>query len=91
MTEMQNLGAVPPATEVPEGVGKEPNSFRITQPPRGKQAVAARKRRRRISSELWGTFRARLAREYQGLPPDSPRIKPTLPRLKLLGQPEEAA
>jgi hypothetical protein len=49
--------------------------------------AAAAKRRRRISPERWSTVRAHIAREHQALPPDSPRIKPSLPRLKLLGTP----
>ena len=50
--------------------------------PRRQQAATA-KPRRRISSEVWGTFRALLARDHQCLPPDSSRIKPTLPELRL--------
>lgn len=51
-------------------------------------AQAASKRRRRIAPEMWGTLRAAQVREYQSLPPDSPRVRPTLPRLRLLGKPE---
>jgi hypothetical protein len=40
---------------------------------------------------MWGTLRAAQACEYQSLPSDSPRLKPTLPRLRLLEQAEEAA
>jgi hypothetical protein len=53
-------------------------------------AQAMKRRRQRISEEVWGTFRAHLAREHQGLPPDSPRVRPTLPRLRCL-EPTEAA
>ncbi len=57
--------------------------------------AAASKPRRRVSPEMWGTFRAHLAREHQALPESSPRVRPTLARLKLLGKPalgsEEAA
>jgi hypothetical protein len=47
------------------------------------QAAAAAKPRRRIRPEMWGTLRAALAREHQSLPADSPRLKPTLPQLRL--------
>jgi hypothetical protein len=80
MTEMQNLGAVPPAAEVPESVRNEPNPFRISRPRRPAQAAAAK--RRRISPEMWGTLRAAQVREHQSLPPDSPRVRPTLPKLR---------
>jgi hypothetical protein len=55
-------------------------------PCRPLQAVAA-KRRRRISPEVWGTVRARIAREHDALPADSPRVRPTLPRLRWLERP----
>jgi hypothetical protein len=61
-------------------------------PRRPAQAATAKPRRRgRISPEMWGTLRAAQACEYQSLPSDSPRLKPTLPRLRLLEQAEEAA
>jgi hypothetical protein len=45
--------------------------------------IATAKPRRRISPAVWSTVRARIAREAQSLPPDSPRLKPTLARLRL--------
>jgi hypothetical protein len=89
MTETQNPGAAGTATGVPNGVPGQ-NSFGITRRQRRKQAAAA-KPRRRISPAVWSTVRAHIAREHQGLPADSPRLKPTLPRVRWLGQPEEAA
>lgn len=56
-----------------------------------RSAQATKRRRRRISEEVWGTFLAHLAREHQGLPPDSLRVRPTLPRLRCLERPDEAA
>jgi hypothetical protein len=83
MTQTQNLDAVPPAAEVPESVRDEPNSFRITLRRCPAQAAAAKKRRR-ISRETWGSLRAAIAKEHQALPPDSPRLQPTLARLRWL-------
>jgi hypothetical protein len=51
-------------------------------PPRRKQAVS--KPRRHIPPSVWSTVRARIGREREFLPPDSPRLKPTLARLRLL-------
>jgi hypothetical protein len=51
-------------------------------PPRCKQAATA-KPRRRLAPSVWSAVRAYLAREHQRLPPDSPRVRPTLPRLRL--------
>lgn len=59
--------------------------------PRRPQQAAAARPRRRISPAAWSTVRARIAREHEGLPEDSPRRRSTLPRLRLLGEPEEAA
>ena len=81
MTETQNLGVVPPAAEVPESVRNEPNSFRIPRPRR--PAQAASKPRHCISPERWGSLRAAIAKQHQALPLDSPRVRPTLPKLRL--------
>ena len=58
------------------------NTFRITQRQRCKQAATA-KPRRRISPERWGSLRAALVKEHAALPPDSPRKRPTLAKLRL--------
>lgn len=84
MTDIQNLGAVPPATEVPESV-REANPIRILQPRRPKQAAIA-KPCRRIRPEVWGSLNAAIARERQLLAatvPRSPRVRPTLAVLRL--------
>jgi hypothetical protein len=52
-------------------------------PPRRKQAVTPRPRRR-IRPEIWSSINAAIVRQHQALPPDSPRIKPTLPTLRWL-------
>jgi hypothetical protein len=90
MTQTRNPGAVGTATGIPNGVRCRANSLRIPQPRRPKQAASSQPRRR-ISPAVWSTVRARIAREAQSLPPDSPRVRPTLPTLKLLGQPKEVA
>jgi hypothetical protein len=52
-------------------------------PQRHRPAQAASKPRRRIAPTFWSAVNAHLARERQGLPPDSPRVRPTLPKLRL--------
>ena len=59
-------------------------------PPRPAQASAAQPRRR-ISPSVWSTVRARIAREHDALPDDSPRVRPTLPRLRWLEPAGEVA
>jgi hypothetical protein len=81
MTQTQNPGAVPPARGVPKGL-RSTKDFGIAQPRQPLQAAIAKKRRR-ISPSVWGTVRARIAREHEGLPLDSPRRRPTLPKLHL--------
>jgi hypothetical protein len=39
-------------------------------------------RRRRISREAWAGLRAAISHQHESLPSDSPRIRPTLPRLR---------
>ena len=56
--------------------------------PRRPAQAASSKPRRRISPAVWSTVRAHLAREYSGLLADSPRRKPSLPRLRCLERPE---
>jgi hypothetical protein len=82
VTDIQNPAADGTAGGAPKNVPGQ-NTFRIPQPRRPKQAASS-KPRRRIRPELWGTLRAAIAREYQCLPPDSPRVLPTLPRLRWL-------
>jgi hypothetical protein len=60
------------------------NTFRITQRYRPAQAGSSSpQRRRRIIREMWGTSRAVQAHELQSLPPGSPRVRPTLAKLRL--------
>lgn len=59
-------------------------------PRRSKQAASPQPRRR-IPASVWSTVRARVAREHESLPEDSPRLKPTLPKLRLLEPSEGAA
>jgi hypothetical protein len=54
--------------------------------PRRKQAAAA-KPRRRIRPETWSSINAAIVRQHQTLAavqPNSPRIRPSLPRLRWL-------
>jgi hypothetical protein len=51
-------------------------------PPRRKRAASG-KPRRRIRPEVGGSLRAAIAKKHQALLPNSPRIKPTLPKLRL--------
>jgi hypothetical protein len=81
VTETQNPGADGAARGAPNGVPGQ-NSFWIPRPRQPLQAAIA-KPRRRISPSVWGTVRARIAREHESLPPDSPRVRPTLPKLQL--------
>jgi hypothetical protein len=81
MTQMQNPGAGGAARGAPNGVPGQ-NAFRIPQPRRPKQAASS-KPRRRIRPAVWSTVRAHIAREHQCLPPDSPRVRPTLAKLRL--------
>ena len=70
------------ATAAPKSVPGQ-NVSRITRRPRPAQAAAS-KPRRRIAPSVWSTVNAHLARERQGLPPNSPRVRPSLPRLRWL-------
>jgi hypothetical protein len=88
MTQTQNPSADGAARGAPNGVPGQ-NAFGITQRPRRKQAATA-KPRRRIASSVWSTVNAHIAREWQCLPPDSPRVRPTLPKLRLR-EPAEVA
>jgi len=81
MTDIQNPAADGTAGGAPKDVPGQ-NTFRITQRRRLAQAASS-KPRRPIAPSVWSTFRAHLARDHQCLPPDSPRIKPTLPELRL--------
>jgi hypothetical protein len=81
MTQTQNPGAGGAARGAPNGIPGQ-NTFRIPQPRRPKQAASS-KPRRRISAAVWSTVRAHIDREYQGMPPDSPRVRPTMPKLQL--------
>jgi hypothetical protein len=51
--------------------------------PRRPAQAAVAKPRRHISPAVWSTVRAHIAREHQCLPLDSPRVRPTLPKLRL--------
>jgi hypothetical protein len=53
--------------------------------------VASSKPRRRIRPETWSSINAAIVRQHQALPADSPRIKPSLPRLRWLERAVEAA
>ena len=55
------------------------------------QAAAGSKPRRRIRPEAWSSLNAAIVRQHQALPADSPRIKPSLPRLRWLERAVEAA
>jgi hypothetical protein len=44
--------------------------------------TAAKKRRRRVSRETWASIRGAILHERDALPEDSPRRRPTLPRLR---------
>jgi hypothetical protein len=44
----------------------------------------APKRRRRISRETWASLRAAISHQHESLPPHSPRVRPTLQRLRFL-------
>jgi hypothetical protein len=78
MTQTQNPSADGAARGAPNGVPG--HTFRIPQPRRPKQAAIS-KSRRPLAPSVWSTVRAHIAREWQCLPPDSPRLKPTLPKL----------
>jgi hypothetical protein len=52
--------------------------------PRRPAQAASSKPRRRIRSETWSSISAAIVRQHQALPPNSPRLKPTLPRLRWL-------
>lgn len=41
-------------------------------------------RKRQIDLNRWAAFRGHLSVEWDSLPPDSPRRRPTLPRLRFL-------
>jgi len=82
MIEMQNPAADGTASGAPNSVPGQ-HAFGITQLPRRKQAAAG-KPRRRIRPEAWSSINAAIVRQHQGLPPDSPRVRPTLPRLRWL-------
>jgi hypothetical protein len=60
------------------------NTFRIAQRQRRKQAATARPSRR-IRPESWASLNAAIAKEQRALAllkPDSPRVRPTLARLR---------
>lgn len=64
--------------------------FRVGNPPLGANA----KRRRRIRPETWSSINAAIVRERATLAavaPNSPRIRPTLQRLRWLELVEAAA
>jgi hypothetical protein len=44
-------------------------------------------KRRRVSRETWASIRGAILHERDGLPEDSPRRKPTLPRLRWMEMP----
>jgi hypothetical protein len=84
MSEMQNPGAVGTATRVPNGVPGQ-NAFGISRQRRPAQAPTA-KPLRRIRPESWASLNAAIVKEHRTLAllkPDSPRIKPSLPKLRL--------
>jgi hypothetical protein len=49
-------------------------------------SVATRKCRR-VSRETWASLRAAISHQHESLPPDSPRVRPTLPRLRWMEAP----
>jgi hypothetical protein len=57
-----------------------PLEIPVSPPPR--RRPISRKRRRRISRETWAALRAAISHQHESLPPDSPRIRPTLPHLR---------
>jgi hypothetical protein len=71
------------ASAAPKGVPGQ-NTFGITQRQRRKQATS--KPRRSIRPETWSSLNAAIVRQHQALAaiaPDSPRVRPTLPKLQL--------
>jgi hypothetical protein len=84
MIETKNPAADGRASGAPNGLRLSTKDPSVPQRQRRKQAAAAKPRRRSVSPEMWSTLRAAQAREHQSLPPDSPRLKPTLPKLRWL-------
>jgi hypothetical protein len=65
---------IPPVnTDVPLEIPVSPPPWR---------RLISRKRRRRISRETWASLRAAISHQRESLPPDSPRVRPTLPHLR---------
>jgi hypothetical protein len=82
MTKAESRLADGTAKAAPKSVLGQ-NAFRISRPRRPAQAAAS-KPRRRIRPETWSSISAAIVRQHQALPADSPRIKPSLPRLRWL-------
>jgi hypothetical protein len=60
-----------------------PTTNQQPRPARGSLAHAP-KPRRHISAEVWATWAGALVRQWDSLPPDHPRVRPTLPVLRFL-------
>jgi hypothetical protein len=88
MTKAESRLADGTASAAPKDVPGQ-NTFEITRRQRRKQAATA-KPRRPIRPETWSSLRAAIVRQHQALPPGSPRVRPTLPRLRWL-EPAEVA
>jgi hypothetical protein len=82
MSQTQNPSADGAARGAPKDVPDQ-NDFGVPQRRRPAQAATA-KPRRRIRSETWSSISAAIVRQHQALPSNSPRLKPTLPRLRWL-------
>jgi hypothetical protein len=46
--------------------------------------TANRQHRRLVRLEVWATLHAAVVKQWNALPPDSPRVRPTLPALRFM-------